>query len=59
MSLFTADEATARSLAEADPAVVAGRFAVELSSWTVPGRVIVAGDGRLPRSVAEVRGEAP
>ncbi len=55
MSLFTVDAPTARSLAEADPAVIAGRFAIEVSTWTVPGRVIVAGDGRLSRAIADVR----
>ena len=59
MSLFAVNAPTARSLAEADPAVIAGRFAIEVSTWTVPGRVIVAGDGRLPRSIADVRGGTP
>ncbi len=39
MSLFAVNAPTARSLAEADPAVIAGRFAIEVSTWTVPGRV--------------------
>ena len=58
LSLFTTDPDETRALAESDPAVVAGRFTVEIAGWTVPARVIVAGDGHLPRSVAEVRGQA-
>ena len=57
LSLFAVDAAAARALAEADPAVVAGRFAIEVVSWMVPAGVIAAGTGHLPRSMAEVIGD--
>jgi uncharacterized protein YciI len=55
--LLRADIDEARRLAEADPAVEAGRVRVEVVSWTVPADAITAGPGHLPRSMAEVRGE--
>jgi uncharacterized protein len=58
MALYKVDGPTARALLDADPAVLAGRFRVELATWWVPARVIVSGTGTLPSSLAEVRGEA-
>lgn len=47
----------ARELYAQDPAVRAGRLAVEVMSWRVPeGLVTFGGPGRLPRSMADVRG---
>jgi hypothetical protein len=40
MSVWTVDVEEARRLAEQDPAVVAGRFRVDVASWAVAaGRV--------------------
>ncbi len=57
MSLLRADAAEARRLAEADPAVTAGRSRIELITWTVPASAIAPGPGYLPRSMSEVRGD--
>jgi uncharacterized protein YciI len=56
LSLFALDLEDARRLAEADPAVMAGVFRVELMRWTVPASGLVAGPGRFPRSTADVTG---
>ena len=53
LSIFGTGPAETRLLAEQDPAVVAGRFAVEVMPWIVPAGVIAFPAGRLPRSVAE------
>jgi uncharacterized protein YciI len=43
----------ARRLKEADPAVQAGRFSVEVMPWMVPGGAISFSPTRFPRSIAE------
>jgi hypothetical protein len=47
------DAATAREHAEADPAVQAGRLAVEVMTWMMPAGNLRFGQVRAPRSVAE------
>lgn len=56
LSVFGVDPAEARSLAERDPAVVAGRFAVKVMPWMVPAGAIAFSPTRFPRSVAEATG---
>ena len=53
LSIFGTAPDETRLLAEQDPAVVAGRFAVEVMPWLVPAGVIAFPGGRLPHSVAE------
>jgi hypothetical protein len=44
----------ARSLAEADPAVQAGRLRVEVLSWSVPRGALATAPVQFPRSMADV-----
>ena len=44
----------ARSLAQADPAVQAGRLRVDVLSWSVPRGALAATAVRFPRSMADV-----
>ena len=52
-SVWSVDAATAREHAEADPAVRAGRLAVEVMTWMMPAGNIQFTQVRAPRSVAE------
>jgi uncharacterized protein YciI len=52
-SVWSVDSATARELAEADPAVRVGRLAVNVMTWMMPAGNIQFGKVRAPRSVAE------
>lgn len=52
-SIWSVDAATAREYAEADPAVRAGRLAVEVMTWMMPAGNIQFAQVRAPRSVAE------
>lgn len=54
--IFRTDQATAAALMADDPMVKAGEFRIETHAWLVPADLIVAGPGRIPRSVAEVAG---
>jgi uncharacterized protein YciI len=56
LSIFTVEPERARELAEADPAVQAGRFALKVMPWMVPGGAVSFSPSRFPRSVAEARG---
>ena|SRR5947209_724878 len=47
----------ARELAEADPAVRAGRFSVKILPWMVPGGAMTFSPTRFPRSMADVEGD--
>ena len=53
ISIWSVDQATARAHAEADPAVLAGRLAVEVMTWMMPAGNIQFAQVRAPRSVAE------
>jgi uncharacterized protein YciI len=44
----------ARTLAEADPAVVAGRFSVTVLPWMIPAGAMHFQPARFPHSAAEV-----
>src|SRR5262245_20765737 len=52
-SVRSVDAATARAHAEADPAVRAGRLAVDVMTWMMPAGNIQFAKVRAPRSVAE------
>jgi uncharacterized protein YciI len=53
ISLMSVDPATARELCSADPAVRAGRLAVQVMTWMVPAGNIRFENVPAPRSVAE------
>jgi hypothetical protein len=57
LCLFRVDAATARELAEQDPAVRAGRFSVEIIPWRIPGGAMTFSQTRFPHSIAEARGD--
>jgi uncharacterized protein YciI len=52
-SIWSVDAATARQYAEADPAVRAGRLAVEVMTWMMPAGNLQFSQVRSPRSIAE------
>lgn len=54
ISVMSVDPETARTLANADPAVQAGRLAVEVMTWMVPADNIQFKNVPAPRSMAEV-----
>jgi uncharacterized protein YciI len=53
LSIWAADADTARKLAEGDPAVIAGRLAVQVQTWMMPAGNLQFAKVRAPRSVAE------
>jgi uncharacterized protein YciI len=53
ISLMSVDPETARELCSADPAVRAGRLAVQVMTWMVPAGNIRFEDVPAPRSMAE------
>lgn len=52
--LLRVDPDRARELAEADPAVRAGRYRLQILPWMVPAGAIVFTPTRVPRSMADV-----
>ncbi|SOD70930.1 hypothetical protein SAMN05892883_0553 [Jatrophihabitans sp. GAS493] len=54
LTILTVDPDEARRLAEADPAVQAGRFRVEILPWMVPGGAMSFSNTFFPRSRADV-----
>ena len=55
LSILRAGLDEARALTNADPAVQAGRYTVEVMPWLVPAGTVEFTHGRLPRSMSEVR----
>lgn len=53
LSIFNVDPEQARALSEEDPAVRAGRLAVKVIPWMVPGGAMAFSPTRFPRSLAE------
>jgi uncharacterized protein len=51
--MMSVDPATARELCRADPAVRAGRLAVQVMTWMVPAGNVHFEQVRAPRSLAE------
>jgi uncharacterized protein YciI len=56
MSILTVSVDEARTLAEADPAVRAGKFRVIVLPWMVPGGALRFSATKFPRSIAEASG---
>jgi uncharacterized protein YciI len=56
LSLLRVDPERARQLKEADPAVQAGRFRLEVFEWMVPAGAMSFARTRFPHSVADVVG---
>ena len=56
LTILTAGVEEATALAEADPAVAAGRFSVTVMPWMVPAEAMAFQPARFPHSAAEVRG---
>ncbi len=54
ISVMSVDPATAREVCSADPAVRAGRLAVQVMTWMVPAGNIRFENVRAPRSMTEV-----
>lgn len=54
LSIWADDPDTARRLAEQDPAVQAGRLAVEVATWMVPAGMIRFERVRVPRAMADL-----
>jgi hypothetical protein len=54
LSLFRGNVAQTRALAEQDPAVEAGVFAIEVVPWMVPGGALAYYETRFPHSRADV-----
>ena len=57
ISIMTCDSETARRLNNQDPAVQAGRLAVEVMTWMVPAGNVRFENVPAPRSMAEAAGE--
>ncbi|MGA7476524.1 MAG: YciI family protein [Thermoplasmata archaeon] len=51
--IFGGEVDEARSLVEADPAVRAGLYRIDVVSWSVPGGTIAFLPSRFPRSMAD------
>jgi uncharacterized protein YciI len=56
LSILNVGVEEARALKEADPAVKAGRFALQIMRWHLPAGAVHFTPTRFPHSVAEVRG---
>jgi len=56
LSLWSVDADSARQLAATDPAVLAGRLAVQVSTWMVPAGQVRFERVRVPRSIADALG---
>ena len=57
ISIMACDAETARRVSNEDPAVRAGRLAVEVMTWMVPAGNVRFESVRAPRSVAEAAGD--
>ena len=57
LSIFRTDPEQARALSEADPAVRAGWFSVQVLPWLAPGGAIAYARTRFPRSAADAAGD--
>jgi uncharacterized protein len=56
LSILAVPPEQALELKQADPAVRAGVFDVQVLAWRTPAGLVSFTPGRLPRSVAEARG---
>ncbi|MGO8882108.1 MAG: YciI family protein [Streptosporangiaceae bacterium] len=58
LSILTVPVEQATALAQADPAVIAGRFSVQVMPWMVPAGAVLFGQALFPHSAAQARGGA-
>jgi uncharacterized protein len=58
ISIMSVDPETARRVSEEDPAVRAGRLAVQVMTWMVPAGNLSFEDVPAPRSMAEAEADA-
>jgi len=58
ISIMAVDPETARRLSSEDPAVQAGRLAVEVMTWMVPSGNVRFEDVPAPRSMAEAEADS-
>jgi uncharacterized protein YciI len=56
LSILNVGPEEARALKEADPAVQAGLYSIDIIEWMVPGGAMTFSPTRFPRSVAEAQG---
>jgi uncharacterized protein len=57
IAILACDPETARRLSEEDPAVQAGRLAVQVMTWMVPAGNVRFENVPAPRSIAEAAGD--
>jgi uncharacterized protein YciI len=57
ISVWSVDPETARTLANEDPSVLAGRLAVEVMTWMMPAGNLAFNKVQAPRSVAEAQAD--
>lgn len=57
LSILDVGPEQARTLKEADPAVRAGRYSIEVFPWMVPAGAMSFSAARFPRSMAEAQGD--
>lgn len=55
LSILNVGPEEARRLKEADPAVQAGKYSVEIMTWMVPGGAMSFSPTHFPHSIAEAR----
>jgi len=54
-TIWSVDADAARELAQQDPAVVEGKFEIQVMTWRVPAGTLAFGKARVPHSIAEAR----
>ncbi|MHB8587867.1 MAG: YciI family protein [Candidatus Dormibacteraceae bacterium] len=55
LSILNVEPEQARTLEEQDPAVLAGKYSVQVTPWMVPAGAMTFSPAHFPRSVNEVR----
>jgi uncharacterized protein YciI len=57
LSILNVEPEQARVLKEQDPAVLAGRFSVQIIPWVVPRGAVTYSRTRFPRSMSDLAGD--
>jgi len=57
LSILNVEPELARALKEQDPAVIAGRFSVQVIPWVVPHGAVSYSRTRFPRAISDLAGE--
>jgi uncharacterized protein YciI len=55
LSILNVEPEAARRLKEADPAVRAGKYSLQIMAWRVPGGAMSFSPARFPHSIAEAQ----